>query len=145
MGYQSFGHEATLKVGGADAEGGLYTTTSTIDPGTTAPYPATEEFEAAFHKKYGGDGAIDYTVYSNYQAVQLLAKAISTLQEQDKKVDGENLRQALMATSDFASVLGPLSFNDDGTVLVPIAIREVRGGKFADAKIYTVDELRKLN
>lgn len=145
MGYQSFGHKATLEVGGADAEGGLYTTTSTIDPTTHTTYPATEEFESEFHKKYGDSEAIDYTVYSNYQAVQLLAHAIAGLVEQHKKVDGENLRQALMATTDFSSVLGPLSFHTDGTVLVPLAIREIRDGTFVDAKIYTVDDLKKLD
>lgn len=142
MGYQSFSHEATLKVGGKNAVGGLYATTSTTDPATGKEYPQTVSFEKAYHAKYG-DGPIDYTVYTAYLGVQLYAHGLASLIGSGKPVNGETLRAAI-ASEKVDSLLGPIEFQPDGTIFVPLEIRTVADGAFKPVKTYTIDELRKL-
>jgi branched-chain amino acid transport system substrate-binding protein len=142
MGYQSFSHEATLKVGGKNAAGGLYATTSTTDPATSKEYPQTVEFEKAYHAKYG-DGPIDYTVYTAYVGVELYAHALARLIDTGKPVDGESLRAAI-SSEKVDSLLGPIQFQPDGTIFVPLEIRTVADSAFKPVKTYTIDDLRAL-
>lgn len=142
MGYQSFSHEATLRVGGKDAEGGLYATTSITDPAIGKEYPETKAFEDAFTATYGA-GIPDYTSYTAYESVEIYGHALANLIKQNKGITGANFKSALSALK-MTSVLGPVQFQQDGTVLVPLQIKTVQNGAFVGVKTYTVADLKKL-
>lgn len=142
MGTSGFSHEATINIGGAAVEGGFYATSSVIDPTTGDEYPETKAFDQMYHARFGDD-AIDYTIYSSYESTELFAAAVKAVVAQHKSVTGATLRTALNNLTGFHSVLGPLAFQPDGTIAVPLQVNVVKDGSFTPEKTYTVDEVEK--
>lgn len=83
----------------------------------------TRAFVAAFRQRYGVEPT--YSAANSYDAVWLLAELI-----QKGARSGEALRDGLYTTTDFPSLSGPLTFDQDGEVSLPPRLLEVRGGKY---------------
>jgi branched-chain amino acid transport system substrate-binding protein len=142
--YAGYENGNTLSIGGEAAEGGLYTVASVIGPdGNT--YPAATAFYQNFEKRFGTPrDKVDYTAPQFYEATQLFVAAARTLHEAGTPITGDSLRDALIHLKNFHSVFGETRFRPNGTVLKPIAVKTVKGGRFEIVKVYTVDEIARL-
>lgn len=142
--YAGYENSNTLSIGGDAAEGGLYTVTSVIGPDGN-PYPAAVAYYKNFEKHFGvTQDKVDYAATQFYEATQLFIAAARTLHAAGTPITGDALKSALIDLKDFHSVFGETRFRPNGTVLKPIAIKTVKGGRFVMVKVYSVDEIAKL-
>jgi len=110
---------ATIELGGAAAEGIVYTAPA-FDP--TGPDPKMREFGEKYKKKYGNlPGLYSATMYDG---VQLIAWGIS-----NSTYSGEGIKIALEKVKDFPGVSGRITI-DQHAVIGPIILKTVRDGKF---------------
>jgi branched-chain amino acid transport system substrate-binding protein len=96
----------------------------TISPGwsNAMKYPGVDQLNAAYQAKMGRPA--DPLVGPAYASVQLLADAI----ERVGSLDHDAIRKAF-ATTDLQTVVGPVTFNADGTGNVPVALLQYQQGK----------------
>jgi branched-chain amino acid transport system substrate-binding protein len=142
--YAGYENGNTLSIGGEAAEGGLYTVSSVIGA-DGKPYPAAAAFYQQFEKRFGTpQDKVDYTAPQYYEGAQLFIAAARALHQAGIPITGDALRGALVKLGNFQSVFGETRFRSDGTVLKPIAVKTVKGGRFEIVKVYTVDEIAKL-
>jgi branched-chain amino acid transport system substrate-binding protein len=88
--------------------------------------PVTSRFVADFKKKYGKDPTFFNANY--YNAVWVTAKAMASLEKKKMPINGENIRNELLAIKTFDAVGGKLEFQPDGTVSMPMQINELTKG-----------------
>ena len=101
----------------------------TSDAETTDLY---EQFIAAYEKKYEDDDP-EEAIALAFDAYMIAVEAI----ERAASADGQAVKEALKATSDFAGVSGEISFDDNGEPKKTINIDVIQDGKFIS--VYTVD------
>jgi len=84
-----------------------------------------------FRKRYLEDNSDDPNFFvANYaNAVFIYAELIDRLEKQSRDVTGENLLDTLHSGLGFDIIGGEMTFNDDGTVTIPIAINMIEDGK----------------
>jgi branched-chain amino acid transport system substrate-binding protein len=109
-----------FNVAGDAAEGVLYCV-----EGYNPNDDASRKFNAKYRQRYGRDSEM-FAAHA-YDAVRLFAKLTS----QGKK-DGEAIKEALYAVTDYPGVSGLTSFDKNGDVVKKIVIRTVRGRTFQD-------------
>jgi branched-chain amino acid transport system substrate-binding protein len=105
-----------------DAANGIVYTTTYFDP--TAKEPATTALVSAFEKRYGVPPVSPYVAYG-YDAIMVFAEAIKAA-----NAPGEPLRAEIARRKRFPGIGGDNIFRDDGTVAKPIAIKEIKAGRF---------------
>ena len=109
-----------------EALGSLYTT-QVIDWNSNDP--VTKRFVDGYKSKYNKMPTAYIANY--YNAVRVFALLAQQLQKKGKPVTGENLLAQRIETKTFDLVGGKVTFNENGTVLMPIQVSEVdgKGGK----------------
>ena len=89
--------------------------------------PVTKRFVADWRAKYRSDPNIYNQNY--YNALRLFGLLAAGLEKAGKPVNGENLRDEMLRVRTFALVGGNGTFNDKGSISMPIQINQVKGGK----------------
>lgn len=105
------------------ADGLLYTSQA-ID--FDADDPVTARFIADYREKHG-KAPSSYTV-NYYNAVLLFGILAKHLEDKGEPVTGRNLLAARKEVGNFNLVGGPVSFQENGTLLAPIQVNRVTGG-----------------
>ena len=91
-----------------------------------------EEFEAQ------NPGGLPTTLQANYcSLMSIIGTATASLEESGDEVNGENLMKELREIATFDVVGGEVTFQDDGTVNLPIDVRVIEDGKLSVAYTYT--------
>ena len=106
-----------------DAANGIVYSTTYFDP--TSDAPQVKAFVAAYQAAYGSTPTSPYITYT-YDAMNILARA---LQETNGET-GSALRDKILEIRRFPGITGETVFRDNGTVVKPIAIKEIVDGKF---------------
>src|SRR6516164_11248008 len=112
---------------GAAAEGVIAT--------SLAPGPEdsdkVKEYVARWQKEVGREpNGLPYTQYL-YDAPYLVAAVLKSLDEKKMPVTGENFRKEMLAMHTFAlPITGKTTLNEDHTVVKPVYLMEVKGGKW---------------
>lgn len=89
--------------------------------------PITKRFVEDYKAKYDRDpNAYNVNYYNATMVYALLAAA---LEAEGKDVTGENLLTKRRETESFSLVGGTVAFQDNGTLLFPIQVKEIKGGK----------------
>lgn len=135
-GYSGFAHEETFTVGGKAAQGGLTTVPSTTDPATGKQYPAYSKF-----LKDAGTAEPDYLTETAYEATTLIGTAIAKAAKEGD-VDSEAVYDEIRNLGSYPSLYGATV--DDGKIVQPIAVEQIRGSKFVTKKIYDVKAVEAL-
>jgi ABC-type branched-subunit amino acid transport system substrate-binding protein len=91
-----------------------------------SPDPVTRRFVQDWKAKYHKD-PVPYN-QNYYNAVLLFALLASALEKQGKPVNGENLRNQLLAQRSFPLVGGTGVFDDNGDISLPIVIKQFQAG-----------------
>ena len=84
------------------------------------------EFEAEYAERYGSESS-PFAI-NTYEAVLVFAAAFQHSVENGYGTDGAGLRQSILEIGEFDGVGGSLVFREDGTVVRPVAIAEIRDG-----------------
>jgi branched-chain amino acid transport system substrate-binding protein len=112
---------------GAAAEGVIAT--------SLAPGPEdsekVKEYVARWQKEVGREpNGLPYTQYL-YDAPYLVAAVFKALDDKKMPVTGENFRKEMLAMHTFSlPITGKTTLNDDHTVVKPVYLMEVKGGKW---------------
>ena len=112
---------------GAAAEGVIAT--------SLAPGPEdsdkVKEYVARWQKEVGREpNGLPYTQYL-YDAPYLVAAVFKSLDDKKMPVTGENFRKEMLAMRTFSlPITGKTTLNDDHTVVKPVYLMEVKGGKW---------------
>jgi branched-chain amino acid transport system substrate-binding protein len=109
-----------LSVAGKAAEG-LVIVLPYFDPAATTP--KVSQFAAKYQQKYGR--VPDLYGANGYDAVYMLKAAIEA-----KGFTGPQMKEGLYALKDFEGVNGKVSFDKNGDVVMPLAYKQVKDGKF---------------
>ena len=110
---------ALLAIAGDAAEGILYTV-AYYDPNSKS----AEQFNRQYKKKFGRDS--EMFAANAYDAVKIIAKILSDTEV----VNGEAIKDRLYGIQNYDGAAGLTSFDSNGDVLRPIAIKTVHAGKF---------------
>ena len=112
--------------------------------GVLFPYPvdpsgqAVESFNAAYSAKYGEDPGI--CTHQGYDNAQLVIAAL-----RDGARSGAEIAEALRKVREWPGASGPITFDENGDVHKPMAMKEIRGGKFIVLGDATSDEGESLD
>ncbi len=120
VGQEGYDSQNFIDIAKAAAEGVLITTALDRD----SDRPEVRSFIGAFEEKAGFPA--DMVAASTYTAVQVLAHAI----ERAGGTEGKAVRDALAATRDFPTAIGPVTFNALGEIYKPIQVQVVKDGRF---------------
>lgn len=143
MSYGAYEHKATVELGGAAASGGIYSNISYY--GTDLkPTPDYVRLVAAWKAAYGQDETVDYAEAQDYLGTYLFADIVKQLRAEHKEITAENIR-AVMLTGRFKSIAGELVFDKDRDAITNIALYRLNGAKSEVFKVYTPDEVLKIN
>jgi branched-chain amino acid transport system substrate-binding protein len=113
---------------GAAAEGVIAT--------SLAPGPEdsdkVKEYVARWQKEVGREpNGLPYTQYL-YDAPYLVGAVFKSLDEKKIPITGENFRKEMLAMRTFSlPITGKTTLNDDHTVVKPVYLMEVKGGKWS--------------
>lgn len=90
--------------------------------------PAVEAFRAAYLREYGQEpGVVSDTAYD---AAKLILNTIGEAAAAGQPVTGEMIQQALLRVKGHAGASGTLSFDSNGDVVKPVALFELKQGKY---------------
>jgi branched-chain amino acid transport system substrate-binding protein len=105
----------------------------------TVDQPLTKHFSAEFEKRY--PGKTPTILQANYcSQVSIIAEAVDALEEDGAEVTGESLMKKIRDIGTFKVVGGEVTFLPDGTVNLPIDVRELHSGKLEVVDTYTPDK-----
>lgn len=102
-------------------EGGYFTNHYSTDD----PRPEVKKWVEDYKVKYGS--VPDASATLCYDGTKLLLNAIKTANSDDPV----KIKEALQATKDFSVVSGKITFEKDGNPIKPVAILQVKGGKYS--------------
>ncbi len=120
VGGNGFNSPEVIKIAG-DASNGLIVATPWYAEKEDAK---VQEFVSTFEEKYGKKP--DQFAAQAYDALYLMADALKRAGENDR----DALRDALAETKDFNGILGNISFDKDGDVVMDPTVLEIKDGKF---------------
>lgn len=113
-----------IKIAGEAAEG-IFFAIPMFDP--TDPNPRVQNFTSEYKNRYGR--IPDMFAADGYDAVYLIKYAIE--QEEYK---GEGIKNALYKIKNYQGVNGVITFDENGDVIKPLAIKTVKNGRFVIVK-----------
>ena len=122
LGGDGWDSKQTVATGGKAVEGCYFTNHISLD----SDRPEVQSFVKAYHAKYGDSAQPDAMTVLGYDAMKLLADAVSRA----KSTDGPAVRDALADTSDFAGASGAISINETHDSVKPLVVLEIRDRKF---------------
>lgn len=129
--YSAYGVPDALAL--PESDGLIFTSQSVNLTGGDA---VTKRFVEDFKAKNAGKDPTAYQV-NYYNAVRLYGLLAQALEKDGKPVTGANLLAQRKATKSFDMVGGTVSFLENGTLLFPIEVKIIKGGKTEALK--TVD------
>ena len=107
-----------------EADGLVFTSQATA---WDADDDVTKRFVADFRKKYNAD-PVTYS-QNYYNGVRLFGLLVRGLEQAGTPVNGDSLRAELLRVKTFQLVGGKGTFDDKGTLSMPIQINQVKGGR----------------
>ncbi len=107
-----------LREAGDAAEGVVYILPAPAEGATS------ERFAKAYEQKYGKRPEL--FAAEAYDIIQLIAASIEA--HPDARISAEMVRDHLYGTCDFSGASGTITFDKNGDVLKPMAIRRIRDG-----------------
>ena len=107
-----------------EAEGLVFTSQATA---WDAPDEVTQRFVKDFRAKFGSD-PVTYS-QNYYNGVRLFGLLARGLEQAGTPVNGDTMRAELMRVRTFPLVGGKGTFDDTGTLSMPIQINQITGGK----------------
>ncbi|MBI4591334.1 MAG: ABC transporter substrate-binding protein [Candidatus Rokubacteria bacterium] len=131
--YSAVENKIYVDQAGQAAEGTIYTSAA-------PPHDAeVEKFVARFKAKVGREpNGLNYVLYL-YNAPFMVAKAMEYLKKQGWEYNGPNMKKAMFAVKDYdLRYLGRITMVEPGTVITPVTIKQVQGGKFVPLKVMPV-------
>ena len=117
LGGDGWGNQVFFRKGGAGLKRGYYSTHWSVH--------LDSERSRAFVKKYIHSEASVDNIALGYDAMMLLAEAITRAQSTDRK----KIRNAIANTRSFKGVTGIIDFNDRGDPIKSAVFMEIRNGK----------------
>lgn len=105
-----------------EAKGSLYTTQQ-MD--WSSQDPVTKRFVDDYRKKYGKTPTAYIANY--YNSVRLFGLLVQQLNKKGLPITGENLLKQRTETKTFDMVGGKVTFNENGTVQMPLQVNEIDG------------------
>jgi branched-chain amino acid transport system substrate-binding protein len=121
IGGNGFNSPQLAKLAGKAAEGAISGAAWFI----SSSAPGNQDFVAAYKAKFGSDP--DQFAAQSYAGFHILANAIKMA----GSADSTAIRDALLKTKDFASVLGKFSFTENREPVHTPVVQVVKDGKFA--------------
>jgi branched-chain amino acid transport system substrate-binding protein len=118
----AFGSPDVFTIAGSAADG-TYFTAPTFDPNSQSE--VVRKFETAYMERFHSQGEV-FAGHA-YDAVKILAQAL-----QDAGGSEAGLKDALYRISHFPGVTGDTTFDKNGDVVKPIAIKIAAGGSFRE-------------
>lgn len=119
LGGDAFSSPLLIKLGGDDVEGVYFTTTFLPTP----EQPRAYEFDKKFRAKFNRDP--DFAAAQAYDAAGILAEAITRAGSPDHA----KIRDEIAKSKDFPGVIGNISFDATGDLVLHTKIGQVKGGK----------------
>jgi len=141
--YGAYNHKATIELGGAAAEGGVYTNATTVgaDLQPLASYTALQnKWKTAF----GRVDDMDYVAVQMYMGTYLLADTLKHLRAKGLRLTSKNIRDA-MRTTRYNTANGDMVFDHDQDAITNIGLFRLDKGEFKAFKIYTPDQVLAAN
>jgi branched-chain amino acid transport system substrate-binding protein len=123
LSYQGFEVQEILSVGGAAAEGALYTISGAPPSG-----PTVEAYKARFKAKYGADPVTFNSLM--YDAVNDIMRVVGEVRKRGLELNGPNIRDVFFDLKTFEGVSGKYSPLKDGGCLRALDLKTVKDGKF---------------
>ncbi|MDJ0387472.1 ABC transporter substrate-binding protein [Roseomonas sp. E05] len=108
-----------------ESEGLVYT--SQAADWSSAQDPVTQRFVKDWRAKYNSDPSIYHQNY--YNAMRLFGLLAQELEKAGTPVNGENLLQTLLKVRQFTFVGGEGTFQDNGTLELPMQINQIHDGR----------------
>lgn len=142
--YGAYNHKSTVELGGAAANGGVYTNPSNFGP-DLKPFPAYQAMVDAWQAEYGSTDDVDYVAAQFYMGTYLYADLIARLNEAGKEVTPANMRDLLAESTFEDTVTGGLSFDEEQNAITSIAVYRLEDGKFEPVTVYTDEQVREIN
>jgi len=121
MGADAWEAPELISIGGAAAEGAVFSSHYSAEAATT---PASKPFVEAFEAKFGESPSAFAAL--GYDAYMLVVDAI----ERANSFDPKDIRDAIAATKDFEGVTGYITINETGDAVKDAVVLEVRDGAF---------------
>lgn len=130
--YSAVYNPGLIKQLGAAANGVIATS---LAPGPQDS-PAVKAYVERWQKEVGRPpNGLPYTQYL-YDAPQLIAQVLRSLDGKGQPITGESFRAEMLAIRDFDLPLtGKLAFRDDHTVLKPVYLMEVKDGAWSQLAV----------
>lgn len=130
--YSAIYNPGLIKQLGAAANGVIATS---LAPGVEDS-PAVKAYVERWQKEVGRlPNGLPYTQYL-YDAPQLVAKVLTSLDTKKQPITGQSFRTELLAIGEFDLPLtGKVKFRDDHTVLKPVYLMEVRNGAWSQLAV----------
>jgi branched-chain amino acid transport system substrate-binding protein len=130
--YSAIYNPGLIKQLGAAANGVIATS---LAPGADDS-PAVKAYLARWQKEVGrAPNGLPYTQYL-YDAPQLIAQVLKSLDGKGTPITGESFRAEMLAIRNFDLPLtGKLAFRDDHTVLKPVYLMEVKNGAWSQLAV----------
>ena len=123
LSYQGFEVQEILSVGGAAAEGALYTVS-----GAPPTSPTIDAYKARFKAKYGADPV----TFNNlmYDAVNDVMRVVGETKKRGLEINGPNIRDRYFELKTFEGMSGKYIPLKDGGCLRALDLKTVKDGKF---------------
>jgi branched-chain amino acid transport system substrate-binding protein len=95
---------------------------------TSIAVSPSQAFADEYRKRYGAEVQSAYPI-AFYNAVKVVAAAAKQVLDGGGKLGGDTLRDAILKIRKFAGAGGPFTFRDNGTIVAPVNIGVIEGGK----------------
>ncbi len=124
LGSDGYASDVLPKLGGAAVEGMLVSTFFDYSKND----PAVQKFVAAYKAKYNGANP-DWFAANSYDVVMLAATAAKNAGKNDRTA----INDALGTIGTYQGISGPITFDENGDVVKPLALVVVQGGHLVTA------------
>ncbi|HOX60463.1 MAG TPA: ABC transporter substrate-binding protein [Candidatus Magasanikbacteria bacterium] len=122
IGTDNFGTNEVATAGGQAVDGAIFST-----EGIDMEQPRTKHLIDAYTQKYNHVPPVDYVVADTYDAIRLLADAISA-----RGYNPDGIKDYLYGVKDYAGASGVITMNSNGDAFKPTQIRQIRNGKLVN-------------
>lgn len=120
--------QAVLDIAGEAANGVVYTAAGF---NLESDDPITQQFVESFEAEFGDTEVPNTFLVSYYQGVLVWSQLIDHILDQGGEVTAESLRDGLTEVESFQGIGGSeIVFEENGTAVLPVAIKEISDGSF---------------
>lgn len=122
VGGNGFNSPQVIEIAGDDADGLVVATPWFTDKEDDKVQEFVDKYSEEFGKKP------DQFAAQAYDGLYMMADALKRAGE----ADGDKLREALLETQDFEGILGTMSFDEEGDILMDPIVLTIKDGKFIE-------------